>query len=679
MARVVAVEEVAALGVEGAERNAARFNELAGSLPSAECWSAVTRDVLSPADPFPLHSLFYHAVFADWDDSQGPPPAWTPSPEVLERANITSVMNERGFGSYREFHEWSAAEREQFWEMIIGKLGIRFGRKPACAGDLSDPETPRWLEYAELNIADSCFHAEKDAPAVVHQEEGAPISSMTYGELETLSNRVANGLIEKDYHPGDAIACYLPMTVESVAIYIGIVRAGCVVVSIADSFAPDEVEKRLRIADARGIFTQDVVLRAGKSLPLYDKAVEAGAPPAVVLPASDAVAVELRDCDVEWDMFLSEKERFHAVIRRPDDYTNVLFSSGTTGDPKAIPWTQTTPIKCAADGWLHHDIHPGDVVCWPTSLGWMMGPWLIYAGLINRATIALYAGTPVSAEFTAFVQDARVTMLGVVPGLVRAWKERGLTAGKDWSRIRAFSSTGECSNTEDYLYLMSAAGYRPVIEYCGGTEIGGGYITGTVVQPASPATFSTQALGLDFVLLDEDGNETDNGEVFLVPPSIGLSNELINQDHHEVYFQDTPAGPEGETLRRHGDQIERLGGGYYRAHGRTDDTMNIGGIKVSSAEIERVLGAMPGVRETAAIGVSPGEEGPLMLVVYTVLEEGTELSADDLREGMQGEIRKHLNPLFHVHDVVIAPSLPRTASNKVMHRLLRDRYGKDET
>jgi acetyl-CoA synthetase len=285
----------------------------------------------------------------------------------------------------------------------------------------------------------------------------------------------------------------------------------------------------------------------------------------------------------------------------------------------------------------------------------------------------------VSAEFTAFVRDARVTMLGVVPGLVRAWRERGLTAGMDWSRIRAFSSTGECSNVEDYLYLMSRAGYRPVIEYCGGTEIGGGYITGTVVQPASPATFSTQALGLDFVLLDEDGNEATNGEVFLVPPSIGLSNELMNRDHHEVYFQDTPAGPEGETLRRHGDQIERLGGGYFRAHGRTDDTMNLGGIKVSSAEIERALGAIEGVWETAAIGVSPDDEGPLMLVIYTVLEEGAELGAEDLKREMQGEIRKHLNPLFHVHDVVITDALPRTASNKVMHRLLRDEYGKDHS
>jgi acetyl-CoA synthetase len=677
---MIEAEELVALGIEDADarEQARRVNELIDSLPAGECWRRISTEILTPRDPFELHSLLYHAVFRDWDDSQGPPSAWAPSAEYVEATNIGSMMNELGIDSYRDFHAWSVAERERFWEMIIDRLGIRFEKRYGLVGDMSDAESPRWLVDAELNIADSCFRSPEDAPAIAHQEEGSPIATVTYGELESLSNRVANGLAEKGYRPGDAIACCMPMTAESVAVYIGIVRAGCAVVSIADSFAPDEVEKRLRIADAKGMFTQDVVLRAGKSLPLYEKAVEAGAPPAVVLPASGSVGVELRDCDIEWDMFLSEKDRFTSVVRRPDDYTNVLFSSGTTGDPKAIPWTQTTPIKCAADGWLHHDIRPGDVVCWPTSLGWMMGPWLIYASLVNKATIALYGGTPAGREFATFVKDARVTMLGVVPSLVKAWKEKNVVKGLDWSSIRAFSSTGECSNTEDYLYLMSLAGYRPVIEYCGGTEIGGGYITGTVVQPASPATFSTPALGLDFVLLDEEGRETENGEVFLVPPSIGLSNELMNRDHHEVYFEGTPAGPGGAVLRRHGDQIERLGGDYFRAHGRVDDTMNLGGIKVSSAEIERVLGAMPGVRETAAVAVSPEEEGPSMLVIYAVLEKGAGLTAEDLKAGMQGEIKKHLNPLFHVHDVVITDSLPRTASNKVMHRLLRDRYGREE-
>ena len=143
--------------------------------------------------------------------------------------------------------------------------------------------------------------------------------------------------------------------------------------------------------------------------------------------------------------------------------SNVLFSSGTTGEPKAIPWTHTTPIRSAADAWLHHNLRPGDVVAWPTSLGWMMGPWLIYATLINGATMAIYGGNPATRGMGHFVETAGVTLLGVVPTLVRSWRLTHCVAACDWSRIRAFSSTGECSNAEDMLYLMSLAGWKPII------------------------------------------------------------------------------------------------------------------------------------------------------------------------------------------------------------------------
>ena len=267
-------------------------------------------------------------------------------------------------------------------------------------------------------------------------------------------------------------------------------------------------------------------------------------------------------------------------------HTNILFSSGTTGEPKAIPWTHLTPIKCATDAMLLHDVRPDDVLAWPTSLGWMMGPWLIYAALLNQATIALYHPGPKGADFGRFVRDAGVTMLGLVPTLVRIWRQSGCMEGIDWSRIRRFSSTGECSDPEDQLYLMALAGYRPVIEYCGGTEIGGGYVSATMDQPAAPATFTTPAFGLDLAIRDEHGQPATDGELFLVPPSVGLSTELLNDDHHDVYLADTPIA-DGRPLRRHGDHMQRLPGGYYRALGRVDDTMNLSGIKVSSAEIER--------------------------------------------------------------------------------------------
>jgi acetyl-CoA synthetase len=303
----------------------------------------------------------------------------------------------------------------------------------------------------------------------------------------------------------------------------------------------------------------------------------------------------------------------------------------------------------------------------------MMGPWLIFASLMNRAAMGLYYGSPTGREFGQFVQEARTTMLGAVPSLVRTWRNSGCLQGLDWSSIKLFSSTGECSCADDMRWLMQVAGGRPVIEYCGGTEIGGAYVTGSVARPCVAGTFNTPTLGLDVVILDEEGRPTDSGELFIVPPSIGLSTSLINKDHHEVYFAGTPRGPAGETLRRHGDQMERLPGGYWRAQGRADDTMNLGGIKVSSAEIEQVLRGVPGILETAAIAVASGD-GPSQLVIYAVLAGAPGESKTQLAAAMQGAIKRDLNPLFKIHDLVLVEGLPRTASNKVMRRELRAQY-----
>lgn len=668
MVKQLSLEQIVNCGVDQDTAIAllAQIEHWLACLPAAECWQHLTRHILSKL-PFQLHELLYEITFCNWDMRQGMPPAWFPSNEQIQATNIAALMNQVKVSSYHQLHAGSVQNRPQFWDLMIQRLGIRFRQKYTEIVDLSrGVEFPQWLVDARLNIAESCFIAPQDASAIIFQPTVGQLTTWTYGELNALSNQVANGLVEAGFQPGDAIAIAMPMIAESVAIYLGIIKAGCIVVSIADSFAECEIAMRLHISGAKAIFTQDYIVRGDKQLPLYAKVVAANAPKAIVLLGNSSLSIQLRQGDLIWKQFLSVSDRFDAVPADPSSYTNILFSSGTTAEPKAIPWTQTTPIKCAVDGHLHHDIKPKDVVAWPTNLGWMMGPWLIYASLINQATIALYYGTPTEREFGQFVQDAGVNVLGVVPSLVNIWKTTNCMQKLDWSAIKAFSSTGECSNPQDMLFLMSLAGYKPIIEYCGGTEIGGAYITGTLVQPAAPATFTTPALGLDFVILDDE-RPADKGEVFIIPPSIGLSTQLLNQDHHQVYFANTP------HLRSHGDRIERLPNGYYRAHGRSDDTMNLGGIKVSSTEIERVLNTVEAVYETAAIAVSPPEGGPSQLVIYAVVAPEAQHS-QQLKTSLTEAIRQHLNPLFKIHDVIIVDALPRTASNKVMRRVLRDQY-----
>ena len=596
--------------------------------------------------------------------------SWHPSAETTARANLTSFMAEHGSANYAALHSWSVGHRGAFWRAVIDRLGIVLRRPPDSILDVDDGvENARWLTGAELNIAESCFQHPHDASAIVYRRDGA-LHDMSYGALRTAMMRFAAGLTAEGLGPGDRVAIAMAMNVEAVIAYLGIVWAGGIVVSIADSFAPDEIATRLRITDAKAVVTQDRIQRAGKHLPMYEKVQGAGADRSIVVTTQPDT--ELRPQDVSWDAFLAPPVDVEPHIAVSNAHTNILFSSGTTGDPKAIPWTQLTPIKAAMDGHFHHDIHPGDVVAWPTNLGWMMGPWLIYATLINGATMALHDDVPSERAFGEFVRDAGVTMLGVVPSLVAAWRRTSCMAGLDWSAVRVLSSTGEASNADDMSWLMTLAGGKPILEYCGGTEIGGGYLTGTVLQPAVPSTFTTPALGLDLRILDEKGSPAESGEVFIVPPSIGLSSELLNRDHHEAYFEETPGAE--VALRRHGDHIEKLPGGRYRAQGRIDDTMNLGGIKVSSAEIERTVSAVDGLVESAAVAIPPPGGGPSRLVVFAVPEPDIKPERAKWQADMQQRIRDQLNPLFKIHDVLIVDALPRTASGKVMRRELRAQY-----
>ena len=597
--------------------------------------------------------------------------AWQPDEATVACANLTAAMRDRGVATYEEFHAWSVSDRRAFWQDAIERLGIAFEVPPQTVlDDGLGPESAVWLPETDINIAASCFEGDPERPAIV-SSSGNEIRVVSNGELAHYVKRVAGALVRAGYGSGDRIAIAMPMTVDAVAAYLGIVWMGAVVVSIADSFAPEEIESRLRIAGAGTVVTQDVIHRGAKELPMYEKVKEAKPERAIVIDTG--AGIDLRPQDVEWDGFLASRGAIEAVPVDAAAFSNILFSSGTTGDPKAIPWTHVTPIKAATDGHYHQDIHPDDVVAWPTNLGWMMGPWLIYASLINGASMALYDDVPTGEGFGRFVQDAGVTVLGVVPSLVAAWRSNRCMESFDWSKIRLFSSTGETSNPSDMAYLMNLAGNKPVIEYCGGTEIGGGYVTGTVLQRAVPSMFSTPALGVDVKLLDDAGREASSGELFLVPPSIGFSTSLLNLDHHDVYYKGTPR-PGGLVLRRHGDQMERTDDGYYRALGRVDDTMNLGGIKVSSAEIERVVGLPAGITEVAAVAVPPAGGGPSLLVVYAVPDDSGVADPERLRHKMQSGIRSHLNPLFKIHEVVLVDSLPRTASAKVMRRSLRSAF-----
>lgn len=599
--------------------------------------------------------------------------AWTPTADFIKTTNLAQAMAQLKMSDFKTFHAWSVHHYEKYWHYVIKTLGILFREPPTGICDLSHGiETPHWLPAAKFNIADSCFIATPEKTALLFQDENATLQKISYGELNTLSNQIANSLVTQGFLPGDAIAINLPMTPQAIAIYLGILKIGAVVVSIADSFSAEEIAARLRISKAKAIFTQDIILRDNKPLPLYEKVISTQAPRVIVLTCQNKISVKLRSNDLAWENFLVNNAHFTAYAVDAESYCNILFSSGTTGDPKAIPWNHATPIKAAADAFFHHNIQKNDVLAWPTNLGWMMGPWLIFASLLNQATIAIYDDNPNKRAFGEFVEKAGVTMLGVVPTLVAHWRQSHCMEGLNWQAIKLFSSTGECSNPDDMLYLMSLANNKPIIEYCGGTEIGGAYLSSTVIEENYPSVFTTPTLGSSFLILDEAQKNADLGEVALIPPILGLSTELLNANHHDIYFANMSCTVDGIKLRRHGDQLQRLAGDHYIVLGRTDDAMNLSGIKVSAAEIERALKHVEGITETAAISAPKLGQGPNQLIIFAVAN--TQLDLVNLKQEMQKNINQLLNPLFKIADIILINELPKTASNKIMRRVLRQRY-----
>jgi acetyl-CoA synthetase len=275
----------------------------------------------------------------------------------------------------------------------------------------------------------------------------------------------------------------------------------------------------------------------------------------------------MREDDLSWDAFLQlalinhDAVGYEPSIADAERTTQLFFSSTRTGETQAIPWTHITPIKSAADGWVHHDIQIGDVVAWPARFCEMMGPWSIYASLLNGGTLALFEGLPQGRSFGEFVQNARVNILGVSPSQVKIWRASGCMSGLNWGDIKCFSATGETSNAEDMHWLTACADYKPVIEYCGATALGGAYLAGNMMQPQVPAMYSTKALGVDFCILDEAGSEATQGNIFLKMPILGSSNALQDRE------QDVSQGPQGQMLRWDGGFMEALPRGYYKVHG----------------------------------------------------------------------------------------------------------------
>jgi acetyl-CoA synthetase len=365
-------------------------------------------------------------------------------------------------------------------------------------------------------------------------------------------------------------------------------------------------------------------------------------------------------------------------VTSAEDILMVIYTSGTTGRPKGAIHTHCGfPIKAAQDMAFGTDLHPGQTLYWMTDMGWMMGPWLVFGGLLLASTFFLYDGAPDFPgpdRLWAMVERHHITHLGVSPTLIRALISFGEEPflNHDLSSLRFFASTGEPWNPGPWMWLFEKVGQgkRPIINYSGGTEISGGIVMGNPILPLKPAAFSGPCPGIAADVFDEQGRPVREqvGELVIKAPWIGMTRGFWKdpERYQETYWS------RWQNVWVHGDFAAVDADGMWYILGRSDDTIKIAGKRLGPAEAESILVSHPEVVEAAAIGI-PDEIKGSSLVVFCVLTPGRQ-PEDQLRDELKGMLVKSLGKPLAPKEVFFVSDLPKTRNAKVMRRMVRAAY-----
>ena len=617
---------------------------------------------------------------------------WHPSPEIIAQSNLQSFINRHGLGSFDELMRRSTTDIPWFWDTVLRDLRIEFYKAYEEVVDLSKGKaTPQWCVGGEMNIVhnllDKYAGTLTDKKIAIKSEtEDGKSRRLTYAELRAEVDEMATALRSLGLGKGDAIGVFMPMVPEIVIAMLAIIKIGGIFLPLFSGFGASAIVSRLKDADAKALFIAEGTFRRGKFCAMRPIAEEAAAQVptlqhSIVLTKSSEwiVAAAVTGGRTEKPLPLrTTAATTNTEKTSAEDVMMLIYTSGTTGRPKGAVHTHCGfPIKAAQDMWHGLDLHVEETLFWPTDMGWMMGPWLVFGTLVLGATMMLYDGAP---DFPGpdrvwkLCTDHGVTALGVSPTLIRALRKYGeeIVNRHDLTKLRKFASTGEPWNPDPWLWLFRVVGCGklPIINYSGGTEISGGILMGNVLTPMKPCAFSGPLPGMAADVVDENGNSIRGkvGELVIREPWIGMTRGFWRdpQRYLDTYWS------RWSDVWVHGDWAAIDDEGLWYILGRSDDTIKIAGKRVGPAEVESILVAHAQVSEAAAVGVPDSIKGEA-LVCFCVLKNGDNASADiaqELKQSVARDLGKALAP----RDIVFVSDIPKTRNAKVMRRIVRAAY-----
>ncbi len=616
-------------------------------------------------------------------------PLWTPSPERVASSRLDAFRKaaEQRSGKtitdFRALHAWSVADREGFWSLVWDTSGV-IGEKGARL--LEDDRMPgaRFFPDSRLNFAQNLLRGEGAGEAIVFRGEDKVERRLSWDDLTGLVSRLQQALKAEGIGVGDRVAGMMPNMPETVAIMLAAASLGAVWSSCSPDFGARGVLDRFGQIEPKLFFCPDGYWYAGKRIEVAGKLtpIAEGLPTArrvVVidyLGVSEEVAAGVpRGVTLEDFLapFAPTPLTFEPLPFAHPLY--ILFSSGTTGVPKCIVHSAGgTLLQHLKEHQLHCDVKPDDRVFYFTTCGWMMWNWLVSA-LASRATLVLFDGSPFHPVQTVLfdLADAEgVTLFGTSAKYIDALKKAGLRPREthDLGTVRAITSTGSPLAAESFDYVYEAI--KPDVHLAsisGGTDIVSCFVLGAPTEPVHRGEIQTPGLGMDVQIWDEDGKPMSSGKGELVCAKafpcmpIGFWNDEDGARYRAAYFE------RFEGIWCHGDFAEWTPHGGIVIHGRSDATLNPGGVRIGTAEIYAQVEQIPEVLEAIAIGQDWDDD--VRVVLFVRLKEGAALD-DALKDRIKRQIRTGASPRHVPAKIVAVADIPRTKSGKIVELAVRD-------
>jgi acetoacetyl-CoA synthetase len=615
-------------------------------------------------------------------------PLWEPGQARIAQANLTAFARQAirrwklGFNTYPDFYAWSVDHPEQFWDSVWDSCGViasEKGRRVLVDGKRMPGA--RWFPEARLNFAENMLRRRDAADALVFWDETGFRRRMSHAELQAEVSRVAQAMRAEGLAAGDRVAAFIPNMPEAAVLALAAISIGAVWSSCSPDFGTDGVLDRFGQTGPKLLFCADGYRYNGKAHDSLERVREIAAqltglrrvvvvPHISGQPAVSGIANALRYAD--WIAPYAPGEIVYEQL--PFDHPlYVLFTSGTTGKPKCIVHGAGGTLLAGLKIYkLQFDVKPLDRFFYYTTCNWVM--WnLLFEGLLAEASIMLYDGSPFmrdAAILFDYCDAERFTQFGTSAKFIDAIAKRGLKPGKTHSlaSLRTVISTGSPLVPESYDYV-----YRDIkrdvrlSSISGGTDIMAAFADANPILPVWRGELQCRSLGMKVEVWDEHGRALvgQKGELVCTRafPSmpVGFWNDPDGKRYHDAYFARYP------NVWCHGDYCELTARGTMIVYGRSDATLNPGGVRIGTAEIYGQVEKIDAVEESVAIGQlwPPEQPSDTRVVLFVKLRPGLVLDAG-LEERIRRQIREHTTTRHVPARIVQVPDIPRTKNNKVV-------------